>query len=457
MKLSVTFLTLLTCATILLPIQKSEANWNRWRDRWKDWLDKPEKSCTLGNTNIVSGQSITAFKSDFKDSDSACVSELRTCQNGALAGQFTYLNCQNKARKISIADEIVKDEYNNPIQLHGFNLDGINDEEAFDIKNNLKKNFMRLRVSFIPDNRADTLSGFTPEFEALVDSWVQTLVKHKLWFIIEMRGSDNVTNDAAFYDTYNTTCEKPSKDACFSQYLKAWKYLSQKYKDTNYVAGFGLLAEPSTNKAFKTDPHLKLIAFQKKLMQEISVIAPESIFFIGPDWNYDTMQYRHPEYFTLLSEYKNRMIYAVNFLTPKPWIGSGQSPLGMTEKIAYPQLGTDENYETLIEGTDHENMERAYSYNLDQEDNFRKALSPNFIPWYLQWPLQFRQQFRVPLYVDQFGASTLALGQLDYEKDLIAFFEQQGLHWTRWSYNAGDPTRLVIGNPHIIKFYSEIP
>jgi hypothetical protein len=58
--------------------------------------------------------------------------------------------------------------------------------------------------------------------------------------------------------------------------------------------------------------------------------------------------------------------------------------------------------------------------------------------------------------VDQFGASVNASGQLVFEKDLIDLFEERGLHWSRWSFNAGSPDRFILGNPAVEDFYRNL-
>lgn len=54
---------------------------------------KPQASCAFNNTNIASGSSITAYKTASVPYGSSCLSEKRSCSNGALSGSYTYSNC----------------------------------------------------------------------------------------------------------------------------------------------------------------------------------------------------------------------------------------------------------------------------------------------------------------------------------------------------------------------------
>ncbi len=59
------------------------------------------------------------------------------------------------------------------------------------------------------------------------------LRRHRVWIDLEMRGNDTLTNSPGLYDT-----TMPD----FAAYLRAWLYLARAYKDTDYVAGYALLA-----------------------------------------------------------------------------------------------------------------------------------------------------------------------------------------------------------------------
>ena len=84
-------------------------------------------------------------------------------------------------------------------------------------------------------------------------------------------------------------------------------------------------------------------------------------------------------------------------------------------------------------------------------------LNRAFFDWYLQhFATQFMAANKVPFVLDQFGASTGALGQLTYEKELLETAEKFGLGWTRWGYNAGSSTRQIHGNLAVETYYEDI-
>lgn len=348
------------------------------------------------------------------------------------------------------------------LRLRGVNVEGVTAQDVDTIADAFRMNLIRLRISFIPENRADTESGFSDAYRAQIDEWVDLIKARRLWMVLELRANDNVANSADFYDTTRTAaCAKPTSCADFGYYLKAWRYLASRYKDTDYIAGYGLLAEPSADKAGLSDPQRALVEFQKTLMDAISAIDPRTPFFIGPNYNYDTMEYAQDLHFDhFMPTYRDRLVYEVNYLTPKEWITRGEWTVD-AGKPTYPFADPADGYASLLEGLQADTPpERVYNQRRVEPGNYEKTLSKGHIAWYLQWPLQFRARHQVPLYVDQFGAGTEAQGQLAYEADLIDFFEANELHWTRWSYNAGGPEgrgrTLLPPNDAAMAFYRSL-
>lgn len=374
--------------------------------------------------------------------------------------------------RLKIAGDQVLNPYGKPIRLRGVNLDGLTSEEAQTIAGQFNMNLVRMRISFTPANREDTESGFKQTYLDEIDAWVNAAKAQKLWIVLEMRVSDDMAKDPAFYDTSKTAdCVPARPTTCpnFGNYLKAWRYLAGRYKSVDYIAGYGLLAEPSAEKAGYADPVAQMVSFQRRLMDEITALGDKRTpFFIGPIYNYDTMEYRLDDYF--IAEYAGRLVYEVNFLSPKEWIKNGSWTLPCPPpkqpedcKPTYPFPNPVDGYESLLDNPkDGEPMEWTFNNQRILPGNYEKTLSPGFIEWYLQWPLEFRKKHPVPLYVDQFGASSFAKGQLAYEQDLIDYFEANGLHWTRWSYNAGGDSdegrsrTLLEPNYAAIDFYTKL-
>jgi hypothetical protein len=375
------------------------------------------------------------------------------------------------SKRLSIRGTQLLDPQGREVRLRGVNIAVLDEQQAATIAGQFNMNTVRLRITYSKDTRADTPSGFKDSYLGQIDSWVAAARANRLWIVLEMRGSDAFTNDPDFYDLNKTgACEPPVEfERCpnFGHYRKAWRFLAERYRYTDYIAGYGLLAEPSADKTGVDDPVATLVRFQTALMNEINQVDQRTPFLIGPNYNYDTMEYRLDDYF--IPEYQGRLVYAVNFLMPKEWVRDGTwtlpcptahastaGPITAACKPSYPLPDPADGYASLLAGVDSgEQPERVFNQRRVLPGNYQKTLSQGFIPWYLQWALKFRDRHEVPLYVDQFGASTQARGQLAYEADLLDFFEAQKLHWTRWSYNAGDTTRTLLPpNAEVIDFYT---
>ncbi|MBX3736254.1 MAG: cellulase family glycosylhydrolase [Candidatus Didemnitutus sp.] len=369
-------------------------------------------------------------------------------------------------KRLSIVDRLILDDAGSVIQLRGGNLKGATTADAADLKNNLKMNFARLPIEWNDDTRDPNHdSGLKPDYLSQIDGWVQALSGAGIWFVLEMRLDDPTSK---LPDLYSPT------GATYLALQKTWVYLAKLYKDTDYVAGYGLLAEPSAS-AFNPEPWSVLTTFQKALMDQISAPVASggagdtwTPFFVGTDFNYDTMQYRYDGYYTALASYRGRLIYEVNVLMPKPWIQDGSAPAGVPpENALYPQA-TQTDFTPLLtlqpgekdgDGNVLElprDSEKVFNLRRKEPANFPLMLCQNFLTWYLQWAVDFSTRNAVPLYVDQFGADITADDQLGYERDLIEVVERADLPWTRWGYTAGQPGRKIVGNTDVTTFYTTV-
>jgi hypothetical protein len=388
-----------------------------------------------------------------------------TAADGGTTGCATPLRLQ--IRGTQLLDAAGKE-----LRQRGVNFEGVSPADVDVIADQFHMNMIRLRISYTPDTRSGDDYGFTKDYRDKIDAWVAAIQRRKLWMVLEVRANDNVANSADLYDTGKPAdCAKPTQCANFGYYLKAWQYLAKRYRTADYIAGYGLLAEPSPDRTGSSDPAATLITFQRKLMDEITRLDARTPFFIGPAYNYDTMEYADPRYFTGLSDkYAGRLVYEVNFLMPKEWVQDGSGTPEYPRPVypfpfAEPPKPSD--YDRLIlGGVSGQPIEKTFNLRRIEPANYPLTLSPGFIPWYLQWAVAFRNQHQVPMYVDQFGASSTAAGQLAYERDLLDYFEQQGLHWTRWSYNAYgndsfgrtlllSPDAGMPDNSAVIRFYAE--
>jgi hypothetical protein len=413
---------------------------------------------------------------------------------GTASAQHAAQSCPDQGcgpLRLKIDGRQIKGPDGKALRLRGFNVEGLKPPvsphepgDADIIADQYHMNLLRLRISFTPETRDpdpnSSTGGFKPDYAADIARWVELARRRGLWMVVEMRVNDKVARSPDFYDTRKTgPCTDQGADTCpnFYYYQKAWTFLADKLRTVDYIAGYGLLAEPSADKAYgsRDEARHRLTDFQLALMRAISAKDAVTPFFVGPNYNYDTLEYDvqdanspNNEYFTKLQDFRGRLVYEVNYLVPKDWIQSGNWPAPLqsgnpADKPEYPYPRPHDGYRSLLDGgLDGEPPERTFNRNLEaSRTNYEKALSPPMGAWYLQWPIGFRDKFDVPVYVDQFGASSNAKGQVGYEHDLLCIFEATGLHWTRWSYNAGrDPTRTLQPdeplNAPIIGFYSNL-
>lgn len=335
--------------------------------------------------------------------------------------------------------------------------------EADDLAHNLSFNFVRLRISHEGaslDNQHE--SGLSQAArDALADA-VRLLSARRIWMLFEMRTDDNTANRKDFYTPGS---------ASFERYRKTWVWLARTYRHTDYIAGYGLLAEPSPDKdKSETDPVGTLIRFQASLMAAIDQEDGVTPFFVGPAFNYDTLGYRWDAYYTdpQLQPYHGRLVYEVNMLSPKSWITQAQAPDG-TRNHAWPQPAASD-FSALLEikpGEDYvrpRDDERIFSKRSKEMENFPLVMSLNYADWYLEPAARFAAKHQVPMVLDQFGATTEVnlpqrrYQQLRYEHHVIATAAHRyKMGWSRWLYSADAMRdRSIAGNPDVHLFYRNI-
>lgn len=405
--------------------------------------------------------------------------------SGAVAVDKVVLSKSSPPKRLSISGRSLLDA-GQVVKLRGGNFEGLaskGDEaakraEVLDFTATLKLNFARYRISF--DNVTDRASCLSEEQERYVDD-IHYLTEAKVWVLLEMRAEDAWTSDSPDFYLPGTALNQ--------QYKCAWSYVVSRIKNLPYIAGYGVLAEPSANKNFPaTESMTRLQTFQVDLMNHISDGLGDrwTPFFIGPDFNYDTMQLRKDEthdgdsYLSALpAAYQRRVVFEVNFLNPKPWINEGALPGPNLEEwdlgasIAYPQPnpGGEAPFDYFITpnagpftGEHGMGMENVFSRHREDPEKFPRLLSPAFIEWYLSFALGFAERNNVPLVIDQFGAADFAAdgravqGQVSFESDLVAYFEAHQLGWSRWGYNAGDSNRRMnkVEDTPIRRFYMNL-
>ena len=361
-----------------------------------------------------------------------------------------------------------------PVKLRGGNFEGVapggteaeKQAQVTDFTQTLRLNFARYRISFDDVSSPSCLSA---EQEAHVAD-IRRLTAAGVWVLVEMRAEDRLTSDDASFYTPGSPLNQRFK--C------AWSYVAAQVKNLPFIAGYGVLAEPSTNKIFPAaESPSRLVAFQLDVMDHLTHTAGDqwTPFFLGPDYNYDTMQYRHDLYFTSLPEaYRGRVAYEVNVLVPKPWPKEGtlpgpdlDDPGDLGAPIAYPQpdpRGDDPFafFVTPQPGEEALSVEQIFARRTEDPRKFPRLISRPFTPWYLAEALAFAERHQVPMVVDQFGAADVSPsgvvveGQVAFEADLIAYFEAQQLGWSRWGYNAGDRSRRLseVADTPIRRFYA---
>ncbi len=305
--------------------------------------------------------------------------------------------------RLHIEGRNIYDQNNSVVILRGFNHSRwgeVKKEDASIIKNELGGNVMRtcLRWHYWGDKdssnvvnaRESTAPGhIKPDYLKKLDSTITWNAKAGIWTILFVNSDQGSgANKKHFLNT--PTLEK--------EFIELWLFLANRYKDTPYIGAFEILAEPRFDKYKRKVTHAQLGQFYKKMADTISTITNGEIpYVIGPMNHYKAKNLTDDYY---LDGYQ--IIYAANMLWPKPYIKGGA-------KHGYPS----------------------------------NELNRDILETYYTTPLEFRKTNNVPVWVDQFGASFLADGYVDYNREIIEYFESKNLHWTYWNFRNTNGNRGI--------------
>lgn len=296
--------------------------------------------------------------------------------------------------RLHVEGRNIYDQNDSLVMLRGFNWGWWGEalpEDAGIIKNEVGGNAVRLALRWYywggtdknnPMNARDSLSpgNIKPEFLTLLDSYIEWLTREEIWTILFINSDQGAGKNEKHF--FNTPYLK-------EEFLETWKFLANRYKETPYIGAFELMAEPQYQRHKRDVSPQKLVGWYKEIADSINTITESSIpFVIGPQ------NYYLPD--SLLDVYHleaYQVIYAANMFKPSDYCRGDAD-------LTYPS---------------------AY-------------VNKESIETYYDVPLQFREKFNVPVWVDQWGASRISNGYVEYTKDVLDFLERNELHWTYWNW-----------------------
>jgi len=311
-----------------------------------------------------------------------------------------------------------------PVRLRGFtfmfeaNKDGMS--EVSDLDKQVSTllpgtNFARLVMDHWRDGptwgkhgqdcySSDASQGYiTPVCLALFDSAVQWASSKGMWTVITARAS-LAAGDGDKHASNNTVFDNQT---LHDEMITMWGFLSQRYKNTDSIAGFEVMSEPRTDKSAAV-----VHEFHKAACAAVWNEDPEAVCFIGASTFYDR--------YSLNSDYilPGKVVYAANFFEPKNWVN------GANKNLAYG--GTYRCCDVTQKDACGGNKNCGQQVVLDK----------NYLTTQLKPLLDFRKLANAPVWIDQWGVEESAggdkSGQDKYLDDVMGLFEEYDLHWTYW-------------------------
>jgi hypothetical protein len=257
-----------------------------------------------------------------------------------------------------------------------------------------------------------------------LDEALRLCEKHGIYAILDMHAvqgfqnthwhSDNAARHSFFW--HDATCQ--------DRFYALWRALAERYRDRAVVAGYDLMNEPCTNTPYGDYPHTfyanykpdweRMNRIYRKAVAEIRSVDPKHIIFLeGDRYAYRFGGLEAP--FAENLAYQSHNYHAAGF-GPGPYPG-----------VIRP------NNPDAVQGIywDMEQQRKAF---LEHEGTV------------------FAKKHNVPLLVGEFGSvyngpAEEVPDRLRSMDDQIAVFEENGAHWTTWTYKDVGVMGLVTLNP----------
>jgi hypothetical protein len=288
-----------------------------------------------------------------------------------------------------------------PIWLHGFNWGRWGTALPDDGKANVERGANVVRIPFRwnftgkkVDIRDTAAPGhINPEGLKHLDDQIRWATEAGLWVVL-FAGSDQGAGDNKQTNYWTDAGLK-------REFMEAWAFVVQRYKDTPRIAAYELLSEPHPKKPV-TDAGLK--ALYEELIANVRRYDTRTPVVIGANDHYDINQLQG-----VYTKVDDKIIYAANFYLPTEYCKPWRRVDPKAPPNAYPGTYVDR---------------RGTTRKLDKE-----ALAEMMRP-----AIDFRERNKVPVFIDQVGCFGSVPGVLDYTRDVLDLLKANRLHYAYWTY-----------------------
>lgn len=305
------------------------------------------------------------------------------------------------AERLTVAGEQLLGPDGKPVWLRGFNWGRWGTAMPEDGRGNAERGATVVRIPFrwyFNGPKADIRSSgapghFDPGGLKHLDEQIRWATDAGLWVVL-FAGSDKGAGDSREANYWNNP-------ALRQEFMEAWAFIVQRYKDTPRIAAYELLSEPHPKKPATTADLRRLY---EDLIANVRRYDSRTPLVIGADDHYDINQLQG-----VYTRVDDKLIYAANFYLPTEYCKPWRRQNAMAAPNAYPGHYVDRHGVT-------------------------RRLDKDALAVLLKPALDFRARNRVPVFIDQVGCFGSAPGVLDYTRDVLGLFKANQLHYAFWTY-----------------------
>jgi hypothetical protein len=316
------------------------------------------------------------------------------------------------AERLQVAGEQLLTPDGKPIWLRGFNWGRWGTALPEDGRENAVRGANVVRIPFRwyfngvkADIRDSSAPGhFAPQGIKHLDDQIKWATDAGLWVVL-FAGSDKGAGDSREANYWNNPALK-------QEFMEAWAFIVQRYKNTPHIAAYELLSEPHPKKPVRT---ADLKKFYEELIANVRRYDTRTPVVIGADDHYDINQLQG-----VYTQVDDKIIYAANYYLPteycKPW-----------------------------RRVDPKAAPNAYPGSYVDRQGVSRKLDKSTLAAALQPAIDFRARNKAPVFIDQVGCFGAAPGVLDYTRDVLDLLKADRLHYAFWTYRVSNAGPLEHG------------
>ena len=221
-----------------------------------------------------------------------------------------------------------------------------------------------------------------------LDQAVSLCRRYKIYCILDLHAAAGSQNEDWHSDSLGQARLWKSRNFK-RQFVKAWEFLAERFKDEPVICGYDILNEPVHKDS------ADILDLYKDVISQIRRIDKNHIIFLeGNNWAQEIEFLGRP--------WADNLVYSIHFYAPLEFT------FNFVHNLKYPGKIFARNW---------------------SKDTLKRILRKYY---------QLKNKWDLPIYVGEFGQNSRCFycHQFNWTRDVLDIFSDFGFHWTYWTWKA---------------------